>query len=287
MKKCKFKNRISRYENGEFFFDEEDYTYSMFFKQYLWVHIVLVSLLAISMFLTVAVYSGWFRQCENLRSADCWNSVISYAVSYIGATFLGLIVFYNTRQRQHFEDKESKLKIFFTSRPRRLEPLEFYTEEDIGTVKAKCWGGSNSENTTLAYIKFNVRNYNYKFPMFIEFSAAYYADENGNILKANGYCFAMTTDTSMPLDYKEESDIYIGIDAQLFGKLPQRIAYVFKCRNVKNVEKYYAYFITFFDTTCGGVVKSFDVEEYNNSLKNEKQPFGRWKIYLTTGQGNK
>ena len=46
MKKCKFKNRISRYENGEFFFDEEDYTYSMFFKQYLWVHIVLVSLLA-------------------------------------------------------------------------------------------------------------------------------------------------------------------------------------------------------------------------------------------------
>lgn len=39
-------------------------------------------------------------------SADCWNSVISYAVSYIGATFLGLIVFYNTRQRQHFEDKE-------------------------------------------------------------------------------------------------------------------------------------------------------------------------------------
>ncbi len=267
MKKCKFKNRISRYENGEFFFDEEDYTYSMFFKQYLWVHIVLVSLLAISMFLTVAVYSGWFRQCENLRSADCWNSVISYAVSYIGATFLGLIVFYNTRQRQHFEDKESKLKIFFTSRPRRLEPLEFYTEEDIGTVKAKCWGGSNSENTTLAYIKFNVRNYNYKFPMFIEFSAAYYADENGNILKANGYGFAMTTDTSMPLDYKEESDIYIGIDAQLFGKLPQRIAYVFKCRNVKNVEKYYAYFITFFDTTCGGVVKSFDVEEYNNSLK--------------------
>ena len=56
---------------------------------------------------------------------------------------------------------------------------------------------------------------------------------------------------------------------------------------VKNVEKYYAYFITFCDTACGSVVKSFDVEEYNNSLKNEKQPFGRWKIYLTTGQGNK
>ena len=287
MKKNKFKNKIPKYENGEFVFDEEKYTYSMFFKQYLWIHIVLICLLALSVFFSIAVYSNWFQKWQNLCSADCWNSIISYTISYLGATFLGMIVFFNTRQRQYIDDRESNLKVYFTVRPYNIEPLKFYTKENLETVKSKCWGGSNSGNKTLAYIKFNIKNYNYKFPMFVEFSSAYYSDENANILKTNGYGFSMTTGDSMPLDYKEESDIYIGIDEDLFKRLPQSIAYVFKCRNVKDIEKYYVYFITFSDRSYSGVIKSFSEKEYNNSLLKEKQPFGIWKVYLTMGKGTK
>lgn len=285
MKKDKLKNKIPKYENGEFFFDEGEYTYSMFCKQYLWVHIVLVSLLVLSVFFSIAVYSSWFRKCENLCSVDCWNSIISYTISYLGATFLGLIVFFNTRQRQYVDDRESNLKVFFRARPYSVEPLEFYTTGRLGAVMSKSWGGSNRENKTLSYIKFNVKNYNYKFPMFIEFYGVYYSDENAHILKTNCYGFNRTTDQSMPLDYKEESDIYIGIDEEFFKRLPQSIAYVFKCRNVKDIEKYYAYFITFSDKSCSCVIKSFSVEEFNNSLLKENQPFGIWKVYLTMGKG--
>lgn len=85
----------------------------------------------------------------------------------------------------------------------------------------------------------------------------------------------------MPID----CDIYIGIDEKFFKRLPQNIAYVFKCRNVKDTEKYYAYFMTFFDESCSCVIKSFSVEEFNNSLLKENQPFGIWKVYLTMGKG--
>ncbi len=68
MAKNKLKNKTPKYEYGEFFFDVEKYTYSMFFKQYIWVHIVLISLLAISIFFTLAIKLNHLHFLEVLQN---------------------------------------------------------------------------------------------------------------------------------------------------------------------------------------------------------------------------
>lgn len=284
MAKNKLKNKTPKYEYGELFFDEEKYTYSMFFKQYIWVHIVLISLLAISVFFTLAINSNWFRQCENWRIADCWNNIISYTVSYIGTIFLGLIVFFNTCQRQYFDDREANLKVKITARPNNLNPLKFYSAENIERLTPKCSGGSNSANKKLAYIKFNITNYNYKFPMFVESFKAFYADDKENICEIKDYEFASQTDNFMPLDFKEEKNIYIGIDENYFEKLPQNIAYVFKCSNVKDVSKYYVYFMFFHKDMYERHIESMKAKDYEKAISKHKQPLEKWKFYLTLGK---
>ncbi|MCM1368109.1 MAG: hypothetical protein NC184_04790 [Roseburia sp.] len=294
MRKKKQKQDISKlmkFENGQFFFGEEKYSYKKFLKNYCWLHLIIIGLLLVAMLLTILAYSYGFTQCCKLKEPDCWVTIISFSLAYLGAAFLGIVVFYNTCQRQYIEDREANLKFNINARPMDIVPLTMYSEEFLKQLTFKCWGGKNKQtnNQVLGekgYIKFQIKNYNYRYPMYINIVDAYYNDGSGNIVDAKSIDFKLSFENNSPLDYKEEGSIYIGIDNTILTQLPKTIAYVFKLKNVKDIENYCVCFVAFNDVTCSCVIKSISIEEYDKSMREKNHPLGILEVYLKMGQNS-
>lgn len=284
-KKQERRMKSIKFENGQFYYDNNEYTYLNFLKKYLWLHICIIILLIVAIFLTICIYSSFFTNCKKLSESDCWSTIISFTIGYIGSAFLGLIVFYNTCQRQFLEDREAKLKFNLITSPFGVEPTVLFTESMLKESMFKWWGGQTKSGSELetgekSYLKFKIKNYNYRYPMYVDVIGAYYGDSEGKIVEVKSLSIKSTVDKDAPLDYKDEGTFYIGISNSLLSTLPKDIAYVFKLRNVKDIEEYCVYFVMVDSRIISGVIQSISIKDYDKSMGERGHPLGKWDIRL-------
>ncbi len=261
---------------------KEKHNYKAFFKQYKWLHFALIMMLIVALFLVVGIFSNWFNNWEGLKEFSGWASLIAGILTYFGSSFLGIVVFFNTWQRQKIEDEsyvimaEVNCKCFCEN-----DKLRPYSETELNLLgnKYKTWGGSGAEKPC-GYMGVRIRNLNEKLPMYINIVSVYYVNDN-NELVSTKYDFKATEELGLPLDYKEINWCYIGIDNSLIrnGSL-NRFVYVLRFTNIKGDDKYCCYFVNLFPNGINPLPIYLTAKEYEQSIKTNKHPFGKYKMFL-------
>ena len=82
---------------------ENKYSYKNFFEEYKCLHFILIGVLLLILataFVMVIIFSNKFKDFTLIKDFGGWATLISGLLVYIGSTFLGLIVFFNSWQRQ-------------------------------------------------------------------------------------------------------------------------------------------------------------------------------------------
>lgn len=267
---------------------KDKFSYKLFFKEYKWVHYTLICLLLLSILIVVLIFSKCFRDFSALGEFGGWASMISGILTYIGSSFLGLIVFFNTWQRQKIEDEANKLTVDVACKCYASENnFRPYTKEEIELLgnEYKTWGGRsgaiNKKDNSCGYLGIRIMNLNDGNPMYMSIESVYYLSEENLLKEVVSYNFKATKEFGMPLDYKETNWCYIGVDGDIFeGKEYVRVVYVFRFINVKGDRQYCLYCVNLFKNGINPLTIYITEKEYKKSMKDGKHPFGKYKSIL-------
>lgn len=202
--------------------DENKYGYKIFIKDYKWLHIVLICIMAliiISTFIMIVVFSNCFENFELLMDFGGWTSLISGLLVFIGSTFLALVVFYNTWQRQKKEDELNELSIKATARFFAIEEniIIPYTKEQVEKhcKELGAWGNRGSSSVlkeeNISYTQIKIQNMQFKYPMYFEYIDAYCLNEEKETLEKIPTKFKTTHSFQTPIEYREQTWCYVGV----------------------------------------------------------------------------
>ena len=207
---------------------ENKFSYKKFFNDYKWLHIVLICIMAliiISTFIMIVIFSNKFEDFTLLKDFGGWTSLISGLLVFVGSTFLALVVFYNTWQRQKKEDALNELSVratarFFSIQENIIIP---YTKEQVDShcKELGTWGhrGVNAElkEEKISYIQIKIQNMQFKYPMFFEYIDAYCINEKETLEKIPTE-FKATHTFQTPIEYREKAWCYVGIFNKYISK---------------------------------------------------------------------
>lgn len=279
---------------------ENKFSYKKFFNDYKWLHVVLICILAlivISAFIMIVIFSKGFQDFTLLHDFGGWTSLISGLLVFIASTFLALIVFYNTWQRQRKEDELNELSVkatarFFSTQENIIVP---YTKEQVDShcKELGTWGHKGVtkalKEEKVSYIQIKIQNMQFKYPMFFEYVDAYCLDEENQTLERIPTEFKTTHSFQTPIEYREQAWCYIGVFDKYISKENQIIMnknkpvfYIFNFRNAYGDDRFYFIqannFVGFIDENSPWLSK----EEYAKSMQEEKHPFGKFKKMFET-----
>lgn len=257
--------------------------YKYFFKEHLLLHIVLIAALVATTVTLIGVFSGWFSDYSKLNDFSGWASFSAGIMTYIGASFLGLIVFYNSWQRQKMEDDNNKIIVEINNKCDVSENGEFvpYTVNKLPS-KFGSWGGiSNSASDgdkVYVYLEFILTNY-HEAPLLTRFMNAFIVEEN-IIKKIEHIDFKILKKDDVPLLLREENRYYIGFNPSYYSSKPLRLIFLFYFKNLKHDEKYCLYVLNFYKKAMNPFPIFLSKKEYLKSLKEKGNPFGIYEDLL-------
>lgn len=278
---------------------ENKYSYKKFYNDYKWLHAVLIcimTLILISTFIMIVVFSNGFKDFTLLKDFGGWTSLISGLLVFIGSTFLALVVFYNTWQRQKKEDALNDVLFkasarYYATNGNLIIP---YTKDQ---VDAHCkefgtWGhiGVSDElmKEEASYIQIKFENMQFKYPMFFKYVGAYCLNEKGKMKKIPTL-FKATHSFTTPIEYREQAWCYVGVfnkhisrESRILVNKNKCVFYVFNFRNSYGDDRFYFIqsknFCGFIDEASPYISR----DEYNKSIREHDSPFGRFKKMFET-----
>ncbi|MBO5066809.1 MAG: hypothetical protein J6C62_00220 [Clostridia bacterium] len=259
------------------------YSYKYFYKEYKLLHIILVAVLLVTLVVVIVCFSQCFTNFQILCEFSGWASLIAGIMTYLGSSFLGLLVFYNSWQRQKMEDANNKIIVNVDNKcsidysgnfvPYKLDQLP---------VKFGCWGAISTNkfdgNKTCDYIEFIITNYN-EVPMFTKLIGVYYL--NKKELEQISYVdFKAIKKDEQPLGFREENRYFIGVNRKVYDGNFKRLVYVFRFYNLKHDEQYCLYLLNMSQQSMNPLPIYISKDEYYKSMKEKNNPFGSYEDFM-------
>lgn len=188
-----------------------------FFKKYWYVLLILILIFIVCM--SLFVYIAW--KLKKIDDISSWGSIISGTLTYFGASFLGVFVFYNSWQ-QIERDKVHKRILY------DLEMLADYDEENgffiplsfekIPKTHIKNQGlvtNTAAGPKDLNYFGLRLTNLGKTSIKKINILNFYFTKDK-KIIKDYIYYTFSDWNQNYLLEYKELACIYIGLDKKIF-----------------------------------------------------------------------
>ncbi len=191
-----------------------------------WLLIVaLVALLLISLVVYIIVFWG-----DGLNDAGAWGSLVAGIFTYIGSSFLGIVVFYNTQSQQRQKEIEDqinvKVKCLSSYNPQTNWFIP-YTSEIIDKSIYRYYffhfgsmpvGASlEIQENKLNYLFFSVTNLNNHIPIYIEPLSIHTFDNNKSLQDIGGFSLYSDMPTGNPIDYKQTLNCYLGVNNSIIS----------------------------------------------------------------------
>lgn len=178
--------------------------------------LILPSLLIISIILFLFVFQ------KSLYDVGAWASLVAGIFTYLGSSFLGVVVFYNTQSTQRQKEIEDQITIEIKHYLNTSENPSFfipYIDNDIDKEKFFYHSIQYNQNrkeatlNNLSYLYFEVTNRNTHVPVYVKPVSIYIF--NGKKFIDIGYnSYYSDMDDSDAIDYKQKKSCYIGVNKQ-------------------------------------------------------------------------
>ena len=225
---------------------KENYS-NTFFKKFWWVIPSLFLLLIIS--LGIYLYVFWERLCD----PSAWASLISGIFTYIGASFLGIVVFYHSYEieRKHEHNEALRFTVdsstSFDEDGKCIPYSDSIIGDDFKHVFEQSEGRKMGEILSgCSYVHVAITNLNKDYPLMVKIIGVYWANESREVAKCDKYVVKSNENVDLPLDFKDRLSVYIGIQGDIL-KLDyyktQKQAKVFICFEMRDGLGKVGYFV--------------------------------------------
>lgn len=243
-------------------------------KEYVKSHwLLIVSLIAILIIsLTVFAIVFWDR----LNDVGAWGSVIAGIFTYLGSSFLGLVVFYNTLSQQREREIEDQIMVeinYYLDPDKRMDTGFFVPSTDDEINKEQFTSHHTKYHKSLdecdpnqmRYLYYEVTNRNTHVPIYVE-PVSIYVLSGKKLVDAEYYSYYSDTNDNDAIDYKQKKRCYIGTNKKLlkddyFLSDNFQLCYVaIRISSIKG-QVLYASFEYFMGSTLGKARPKFATEE--------------------------
>lgn len=190
-----------------------------FSKRFWWLYLSLAAILVGS----VALFCIIFR--KELSDVSAWASMIAGIATYIGSSFLGVVVFYNSWIQVQIQEKSNEVRL----------SIEQYTdfndnyfvpfaEESIdratGTYSYRVATKSTEEFQCVKfnYLQLEITNLTNTVPIDIKIEGLYFVNSQNCVEKAKTY--SVVSDfrfDQSPLDYKQKVTAFVGLPSNILA----------------------------------------------------------------------
>ena len=237
------------------------------------------------MALPIIVFSIVFR--NKLSDTGAWGSIIAGIFTYIGSSFLGLLVFYNTLSMQRIKELEDKICIdidILADEDIKNGFFVPYSEDKIdkNDFKYHHYSGENNrfskaEFTRFNYVFFSVQNTNDHIPVRVN-PISLYSVNNNRLIKSEINSVFSDMEYKTYLEFKQTKQAYFGVpndilNNEYFKYHKYHICYlVLDCVSVKGEKLYYIVEYIFGKSLGLGQTKTLSKEEYDRLMEKKGAP---------------
>lgn len=196
---------------------KKELTIKEFLSKYKILIIVLILILAVPVIVFLKVFEN------KLYNVGAWASLVAGIITYLGSSFLGVVVFYNTQATQRQKEIEEQISVDIKYGLKNTEKPSFFIpwiDDDIDknqffyhcTKYKKSIEEANAEN--LCYLYFEIKNINPHIPIRVE-PISIYVLKGKRLIDAGYNSYYSDMNDSDSIDYKQIKRCYIGTNKTL------------------------------------------------------------------------
>lgn len=185
--------------------------------------IFLIAIFVFSLLAYIIIFWG------KLYDVSAWGSLVAGIFTYIGSSFLGVVVFYNTKSQQRQKEIEDQIlvdtkcsadfdfeKRFFI--PFQLENIDRKTFKFNETTTGKMPIGAKLKFSECSFLFFDITNRNTHIPIYVKPVSFHTFGEDKKVKDYYSFCMFSDTSNNDAIDYKQTKGCYIGISNSIIDK---------------------------------------------------------------------
>lgn len=160
---------------------------------------------------------------NELYDVGAWGSLVAGIFTYLGSTFLGVVVFYNTQSQQRQKEIEDQIFVDIigdTSYDKKSGYSIPYTDEEIDKevfyLLTRQWHNTpdGCDENNMSYLYYQVTNRNTHVPVYVE-PISILVHDGKKTQNARFNLYYSNTNDFDAVDYKQTKKCYIGSKKEL------------------------------------------------------------------------
>lgn len=254
-------------------------------KEFLKNNLIIVLFLALLLVasLTVFIFVFW----EDLYDVGAWGSLVAGIFTYIGSSFLGIFVFYNTQSVQRQKEIEDQIVVqiqYISKFNMEVKCFVPFVDKDIDKNKYSEHSTRYQNNSNeafldnMCYLYYEVTNRNTHIPVYIE-PVSIYVFNGKKFVDAGYFSYYSNINDSTAIDYKQKKCCYIGTKKELlksdyYKEDEFQLCYLaFRVRSIKDQIQYVACEFFMGETLGSNRPVYFTEEEFRKRVAKFGTPF--------------
>ena len=255
----------------------EKLTVKEFLKNNLIIVLFLAVLLVVSLAVFIVVFWG------ELYNVGAWGSLVAGVFTYIGSSFLGLVVFYNTQSQQRQKEIDNQINVQINISSGFEKQSGYFVPYLINQIDRTKYTYNmlqyiDLSHNNMSFLYFEVINRNPYIPVYVE-PVSIYVFTGKKFIDAGCCSYFSNMDDSFAIDYKQKKCCYIGKKKELlkydyYKEDEKQLCYLsFKIASIKGQIQYAACEF-FMGVTLGtSNPRFFTEEEFEKRVKKLGTPF--------------
>lgn len=250
-------------------------------KEFLKNNLIIVLFLTVLLVASLVVFIIVFR--GELYDVGAWGSLVAGVFTYIGSSFLGLVVFYNTQSQQRQKEIDNQIDVQINLLSGFKKQSGYYVPCLINQIDRTKYTYnfirySNLSYNNMSYLYFEVINRNPCIPVYIE-PVSIYVFTGKKFIDAGYFSYFSDMDDSIAIDYKQKKCCYIGTKKELlkydyYKEDEKQLCYLsFKISSIKGQIQYAACELFMGDTLSTSKPRFFTEEEFEKRVEKLGTPF--------------
>lgn len=251
---------------------------------------ILIGVLALVFVVSLTVFIIVFW--DKLYDVGAWGSLVAGIFTYLGSTFLGVVVFYNTQFQQRQKEIEDQIIVYIkqsSDYDHNDEHYIPYTYEKIEKEQFKFnyfrFGKApisidfNESGKDARYLRFSVTNRNTHIPIFVQPKSMYFIDFEGRVQTIDSFYYFTDSHDNEPLDYRQTKVSFIGTNNSLLdidyyknGKKNLVCYVLISLKSISNAKLYALFRYDLSDSFTVATPKFLSEEDYKNSTEKYGYP---------------
>ena len=194
-------------------------SFRKFSETFWWLYAILAMVLLISVIIFCVVFKN------ELFDISAWASMIAGIATYIGSSFLGIVVFYNAWVQVKIQEKNDEMLLDLqpgvTIENGFFIPLlegEIDKKKHIYSFKICSGSTKELENLDFHYLQLTMTNMTYTMPSHIKVEGLYFVNSQNRVERIRQYSVVSDFNFDSMIDYKQTTTIYIGASSKMFTR---------------------------------------------------------------------